>query len=197
MDIDQFKASARKLMILWAKEYRVEARKTNYETVDYCRGESESKKEFLEIVRKMLDDQITYITEMASYQIWHGMAPTKTNLARIKRFFNMQLPRNFKRYKISYQITFEGCAHGQSPFVYVEMLGDIDFADSYDFLNFDIIQIQLMGKKQWTAKSITSIIKEIKDDFQFDGYFPKIIVDGAMKDVVGNSTALYLRCKIE
>lgn len=50
--------------------------------------------------------------------------------------------------------------------------------------------------KKWTTASVKSIINEIKDNFEFDGYFPKIKVDGSLKKLIGKSDSLCLECRM-
>jgi len=181
---------------VWERKYRAEAKKSNYETLEVYQGDDQTKKEFLEWARGCLAAQIEYIGEMVSYQIWHGMAPVPQNYARVKKFLNMQLKQHPWQHRPKYQITFEGSRTGYRPIIYVQRLGEIDFADSYDFLMFQIIQIVWLENKKWTKKKTMDIIEEIKGDFSFDGYCADIKVEGVDGDVIGKTGFLCLECKI-
>jgi hypothetical protein len=192
----QFYKIVRKLENAWERKYRREARKSDYETIEQFSDVGWTQKEFEQAGREKLQSQIDYITEMVSFQLWFGMAPVPSNLAKIRKFLDMQLTNPRKQNKPLYSITFHGGCSEHSVNVNVQRLGEVDFADSYDFLNFEIIQISEFGTKRWTEKSINGIIKEIKDDFAFDGFYPRIKVEGRMKVVVGKMVSLNLACRM-
>jgi hypothetical protein len=192
----QFYKIVRKLENAWERKYKREARKSDYETIEQFSDVGWTQKEFEQAGRSKLQSQVDYITEMVSFQLWFGMAPVQSNLARIRKYLDMQLLHPRKQNTPRYQITFHGCSSEYPVFVRGQRLGEIDFADSYDFLNFDIIQISDFSANQWTEKSVKDIIKQIKDDFAFDGYYPKIKVDGKMKDVLRKNGTLFLVCRM-
>lgn len=196
MTKNQFKKAVKKLVNEWKRKHSREARESNYETLELYPDSSWSKEEFKEAGREKLESQIMYITEMVSFQLWFGMAPVPENLVIIRKFLDMQLLHPRKQNKPKYQITFHGGCSEYAVHVCVQDLGEVDFADSHDFLNFEIIQISELGTKRWTEKSIRGIIREIKDDFEFDGYYPRIKVEGSMKDVVGKNASLNLMCRM-
>jgi hypothetical protein len=193
----QFYKVIRKLENAWEKKYRKEAKESDYSSVEVYYCDNMIKKEFEQAGRAKLQSQIDYITEMVSYQLWHGMAPDQGNFARIRKFLNMQLESPRKQNEPKYQVTFHGGFSENPVYVFAQRLGEIDFADSYDFLNFEIIQVSELATKRWTEKSIKGIIKEIKDDFAFDGFYPRIKVEGPMKDVVEKNASLNLVCRME
>jgi hypothetical protein len=196
MALSIFRKSIRKLIREWEKKFCAEAKESNYETLQIYQGDEQTKKEFLKWAEECLTTQIEYIEEMVSYLIWHGMAPVPQNYARVKKFLNMQLKQHPWQHKPKYQVTFEGSRSFQMPFAYVQRLGEIDFADSYDFLMFEIIQIDWLERKNWTKRKISDIIEEIKDDFSFDGYDADIKIDGVGGSPIGKERSLCLMCKI-
>ena len=196
MALSVFRKSIRKLIGEWEKKFRAEAKESNYETLQIYQGDEQTKSEFLKWAEECLTTQIEYIEEMVSYLIWHGMAPVPQNYARVKKFLNMQLKSHPWQYKPKYLISFDGCRTGQRPFVYVQRLGELDFADSYDFLGFQIIQIDWLEKKKWTKSEIARIIEEIKDDFSFDGYDADIKSDDVGGSLISKNGSLCLMCKI-
>jgi hypothetical protein len=193
----QFWKAVRKLENAWERKYRKEAKESDYATVEVYYDNDWTKKEIEQACRSKLQSQIDYITEMVSFQLWFGMASAPSNLARIRKFLNMQLQSHRKQNKPLYSITFHGGCSEHSVHVYAQRLGEVDFADSYDFLNFDIMQVSDFSTNQWTEKSVKDIIKQIKDDFAFDGYYPKIKVDGKMKEVLRKNGSLCLVCRME
>jgi hypothetical protein len=196
MALSVFRKSVRKLIREWEKKFRAEAKDSNYKTLDIYQGDEQTKEEFLKWAEECLAAQIEYIEEMVSYLIWHGMAPVPQNYARVKKFLNMQLKHHPWQHKPKYQVTFEGSRSFQMPFAYVQRLGEIDFTDSYDFLMFEIIQIDWLENKVWTKKKIKEIISAIKDDFSFDGYYADIKTCGTPGDLIGKKGSLSLMCKI-
>ena len=196
MALSMFRKSIRKLIREWEKKFRAEAKKSNYETLQIYQGDEQTKEEFLEWAEECLAAHVEYIEEMVSYLIWHGMAPVPQNYARVKKFLNMQLKHHPWQHKPKYQVTFESSRSFQMPVAYVQRLGEIDFTDSYDFLMFEIIQIDWLENKEWTKKKIKEIISAIKDDFSFDGYYADIKIDGDPGDVIGKNESLCLMCKI-
>jgi hypothetical protein len=196
MALSMFRKSVQKLIREWEKKFRVEAKESNYETLQIYQGDEQTKEEFLEWAKECLDAQVEYIEEMVSYLIWHGMAPVPKNFARVKKFLNMQLKQHHWKHKPKYQVTFEGSRSFQMPFAYVQRLGEIDFTDSYDFLKYEFIQIDWLENKNWTKKKIKEIISAIKDDFSFDGYYADIKICGSPGDLIGKKRSLSLMCKV-
>lgn len=197
MTKNQFKKAVQRLIGAWKAKYTKEAQDSDYSSLDVWHDNDWTKGQIEEAGQEVLQSQIDYIAEMVSFQLWFGMAPIQSNLAIIRKFLDMQVENPRKNNKPAYAITFHGGCSEHSVHAYVQELGDVDFSDSYDFLNFDIIEVYRLGRKRWTEKSIKGTIKQIKDDFEFDGSYPKIKVEGKMKDVVRKNASLNLVCRME
>ena len=170
--IENFKKKAYELFLDWENNYRKEAKECNHEALDwiYFLDEArEDEKKYRKDIRAALKGQIDFIKYHVALITFPG--PTNNNLNRINQFLSRQhiIDKYFpdgKKPPIT--VTF----WGGSPVcvrVYVEELSEIDFEDSYDYLDFQTISISNANFKTWTQKKIKDFIQHIKEDMEFDG----------------------------
>jgi len=130
------------------------------------------------------DDQIEFIRLYLAHMMIDG--DTKHDLEIIRHFLSMQgAKKDDKRMQIRFIL-------GSTPevYVYVDSLNEIDLADTYGITGFKTMHVYNANKKRWTLKTIRKFIKDVKDDFRFDGYEPKI-------DFKYKSYLLAINCKMK
>ena len=173
----EFVRKAYRLYLEWEQQYRKEAKECDYEALDwvYCDKEGrEDERKYRRDVRAALQGQIEFIKYHVSLM---AIEPSERGTSRyIERFLSMQhlIGKYFpdgKKPPIT--VTFWGgspvCAR-----VHVEELVDIDFEDSYTYLYFQVISISNRDYKIWSRKRIREVIRQIKEDMEFDGDKVKI-----------------------
>ncbi len=138
----------------------------SYEPCVICGDEEKGTGEYIDTIP---EDQ----TEFIFLYIHHMMigSDTKDNLKIIEHFLSMQGAMNTEN---RMQIQFLLGDSVPEVYVYVDNFSEVDLADTYGLTEFKMMHIYNANMKKWTLKTIRELIRDVKDDFRFDGYEPKL-----------------------
>ena len=113
------------------------------------------------------DEQMEFIRLYLGHMMLSG--DSNAHLEEIEHFLSMQGAINTND-RMEFRFLL-----GNPPevFVYVDNLIDIDMADTYGLTGFQTMHIYNAREKKWTQRAIKKLLREIKEDFEFDGYEPQ------------------------
>jgi hypothetical protein len=139
----------------WREKYLLDLKK-----------ESKGEKNYADMV--FIGNHIKFIKNYLQFFLLNGN--TLQNVRRVKRFLKMQtfkIPKNLMEFYFINGKPRDIVLNARSK-------KDLNIADIYSLLKFEMIIVKRAKRRKWTNQIVKTIIREIENDFELDGYESEI-----------------------